>query len=228
MGAAWLGLVAGSAHVFAGPDHLVALAPVVADDRRRGMRLGALWGLGHGLGVVVLGAAGQLFREAVGARDVSAWSELGVGVLLVVMGTFALWRSRSVVLHSHAHEHGATDHEHLHVHIGSEGAGLHRPRDHVFHRHGARLAFGVGVLHGTAGVGHLLGILPSLFLGPRDAALYLGAYLASAIVSMAAFGWSLGWALNRLDPGRMPWAVRTASAMCILVGAVWVVTAFPG
>lgn len=198
-----LGLVAGAAHVFAGPDHLAALAPVVADDRRRGVRLGALWGLGHGLGVVLLGGLGQLFRGALGARQVSAWSELGVGVLLVVMGAFALWRTRSAESVLHPHEHPA------------------------FERHGAHLAFGVGVLHGTAGVGHLLGILPSLFLDPANAALYLAAYLTAAVVSMAAFAGSLGWALDRLGPRRVPEAVRAASALCILVGAVWVVAAIP-
>ena len=222
-----MGLVAGSVHVFAGPDHLAALAPVVADDRRNGLRLGALWGLGHGLGVVVLGALGQLFREAVGAQEISAWSELGVGVLLVVMGTFALWRGRSVVVHSHTHQHQPGTHDHLHVHLGAATRN-HGEGDHVFHRHGAPLAFGVGVLHGTAGVGHLFGILPSLFLAPTGAALYLGAYLASAVISMAAFGWSLGWALDRLGPGRVPGAVQAASALSILVGAVWIVTALPG
>lgn len=196
-----LGLVAGAAHVFAGPDHLAALAPVVADDRRRGLRLGALWGLGHGLGVVMLGGLGQLFRGALGAEEVSAWSELGVGVLLVLMGAYALWRTRSA----------------------STDGGRHP----AFDRHGAPVAFGVGVLHGTAGVGHLLGILPSLFLSPTNAALYLAAYLAAAILSMAAFGGWLGWALNRLGPRRVPSAVRAASALSILVGAVWVVSALP-
>jgi hypothetical protein len=198
-----LGLVAGAAHVFAGPDHLAALAPVVADDRRRGLRLGALWGLGHGLGVVLLGGLGQLFRGALGAREVSAWSELGVGLLLIVMGACALWRTRARSTFPHSH------------------------RSPAFEGHGAPLAFGVGVLHGTAGVGHLLGILPSLFLTPPNAALYLAAYLTAAIASMAAFGGSLGWALNKLGPRRVPEAVRAASALCILVGAVWIVAALP-
>jgi hypothetical protein len=197
-----LGLVAGAAHVFAGPDHLAALAPVVADDRRRGVKLGALWGLGHGLGVVMLGGLGQLFRGTLGAEEVSAWSELGVGVLLVLMGAYALWRTRSA-------------------------SALLDPVAHpAFDRHGP-VAFGVGVLHGTAGVGHLLGILPSLFLSPTNAALYLIAYLGAAILSMAAFGGSLGWALDRLGPRRVPEAVRAASALCIIVGTVWVVTALP-
>ena len=76
-------------------------------------------------------------------------------------------------------------------------------------------------------MGHLLGVLPSLFLAPADAALYLAAYLTAAIVSMAAFGGSLGWALDKLGPRRVPEAVRAASALCIVVGAVWVATAFP-
>ena len=86
----------------------------------------------------------------------------------------------------------------------------------------------MGVLHGTAGVGHLFGIVPSLFLAPAAAALYLGAYLIAAVISMAAFGGSLGWALDRFGPGRIPGAVQLASAVSIVVGAVWIVAALPG
>jgi hypothetical protein len=222
----WFGLVAGSAHVLTGPDHLAALAPVVADDRREGWRLGALWGLGHGLGVAALGSAAQLFRGAFEAREISAWSELAVGLLLVGIGALALWRSRSLLVHSHGHGHAHGTHEHLHVHLGP-AAERHAARDHVFHRHGGGLAFGVGVLHGTAGVGHLLGVVPSLFLTPGGAALYLAAYLVAAVGSMAAFGGSLGWALDRLGPDRIPGAVRVASTLCIVVGVVWIWGAVP-
>jgi hypothetical protein len=43
------GLFAGALHVLAGPDHLVALAPIAADKPRRALSLGLRWGLGHGL-----------------------------------------------------------------------------------------------------------------------------------------------------------------------------------
>ncbi len=222
MPVAWLGLVAGSLHVVTGPDHLAALAPVVADRRRQGLRLGALWGLGHGFGVVLLGVIGQLFRQWIDAEAVSGGSEIAVGVLLVLMGVYALWRSRSLVVHSHGHEHGDGErHEHVHVHVG-ESAKRHDSEDHVFHMHGGPLAFGVGMLHGTAGVGHLLGVVPSLLLGPGEAAIYLTAYLAAAVVSMAAFGGSLGWAIRALGPTRVPAAVRASSALCVAVGVVWV------
>ncbi len=227
MGPLWFGMVAGSAHVLTGPDHLAALAPVVADDRSRGWRLGALWGLGHGLGVVLLGTGAQLFRSAVDAAEVSTWAELAVGVLLVALGSLALWRSRSVTVHDHPHRHSEGAHRHLHVHLGAT-AKRHGPGDHVFHRHGGRLAFGVGMLHGTAGVGHVLGIVPSLFLSPGEAAVYLSAYLVAAILSMAAFGGSLGWVVDRLGPARIPGAVRAASVLCIAVGVVWVWNSLPG
>ena len=45
------GLLAGSMHVVSGPDHLVALAPLALHDKKRAYGVGALWGLGHGVGV---------------------------------------------------------------------------------------------------------------------------------------------------------------------------------
>ena len=107
-------------------------------------------------------------------------------------------------------------------------ASRHGAGDHVFHGHGPRVAFGVGMLHGTAGVGHLLGVVPSLLLGPAQAAMYLSAYLVAAVASMAAFGGSLGWFVQRLGPARMPTAVRVASGLCLAVGAAWMWGALRG
>ncbi|MEM1417659.1 MAG: hypothetical protein AAGH15_22365, partial [Myxococcota bacterium] len=67
--AAFGGLAAGAVHVLTGPDHLAAVVPLAAQARQRGERrgfaVGVLWGLGHGLGVVLLGGLGALLRSAI-------------------------------------------------------------------------------------------------------------------------------------------------------------------
>ncbi len=72
--AAWLtavglGLVVGLRHAFE-PDHLVAVATMVARERnpQSAMRLGASWGVGHTLALLVIGAGLAVARQAMLAQ----------------------------------------------------------------------------------------------------------------------------------------------------------------
>lgn len=95
------GLAAGFFHVLAGPDHLAAVAPMVAGDDRVAWRAGFSWGLGHTAGVLLVGALLVAFRELLPMEALSAWSERLVGVALVAVGLWGLWRARA----PHAHQH---------------------------------------------------------------------------------------------------------------------------
>lgn len=95
------GLAAGFFHVLAGPDHLAAVAPMVAGDDRVAWRAGFSWGLGHTAGVLLVGALLVAFRELLPLDTLSAWSERLVGVALVAVGMWGFWRARA----PHAHEH---------------------------------------------------------------------------------------------------------------------------
>ena len=89
------GLSAGALHVVSGPDHLAVVAPLVAENPSKGVQLGFRWGLGHGLGVVLLGLIGILLKEWI---DVDSWStmaEVLVGWLLIAVGCWSLWHNRS-------------------------------------------------------------------------------------------------------------------------------------
>ena len=96
------GLAAGFFHVLAGPDHLAAVAPLVADDDRVAWRAGLSWGLGHTAGVLFVGALLVAFRELLPMEALSAWSERLVGVALVAVGLWGLWRARAPHVH---HQH---------------------------------------------------------------------------------------------------------------------------
>jgi len=50
------GILAGLLHVFTGPDHLAALAPLSLQAKRRAWAVGFRWGLGHSSGVLVVAA----------------------------------------------------------------------------------------------------------------------------------------------------------------------------
>ncbi len=227
------GLAAGAAHVLTGPDHLVGVAPLAVEEAADGPRnsdparrvrpwlVGAIWGIGHGLGVGVLGVLGQTLLTAAQVEATSGWSERLVGVLLIGLGVHAIRRSRSLVLHEHRHAHGGTEHTHLHLHKHPHGAGEHKKGER--HRHAA---LGVGLLHGLAGAGHLWAVLPSLAMGRAEAATYIGTYILSSILLMTAFGAVLGRVTQAMGTAWIPGFFRTIGVVTAVVGVVWLVLAF--
>ena len=152
------GLVAGALHVFAGPDHLAALAPLSLKARRRAWAVGLRWGVGHSAGVVVIAIIAFGLRQAIDMEGFATLGERLIGATLILLG---IWGFRSLCknrLHAHMHEHDGMEHVHFHVHRADEDHNA--PRAHA-HTHAA---FWIGTLHGLAGTAHLIGILPSLAL----------------------------------------------------------------
>ena len=220
------GILAGMMHVASGPDHLVAVAPLAIRKPSLGLRVGTAWGLGHATGAMALGLLGVLARSFIDVGRVSLWSEVLVGGVLIGIGIWALWQSRNVVLHRHAHDHelsesGSSKHEHLHVH------GTGEPHTAQAHKHHKRSAFAVGILHGAAGTGHLLGVVPALALPAHDGIVYLCAYGVAAVLAMAAFGGLMGSIGHRLSPVWLRRGMQALGGAAIGVGVFWVASGWP-
>jgi hypothetical protein len=184
------GLVAGLLHVWSGPDHLAAIAPLSAEwtqtasRRRRSWVIGLRWGVGHSSGVMLIGLLSLIFREALPLNSLSSISERLVGVVLIVIGIWGLCRAFAHRVHSHPHKHGNGSHTHFHLH---DTGTAHEPGEPAAHTH-THAAFAVGTLHGLAGSSHLFGVLPALafptMFGTID---YLFAYAAGTVLGMAMF-----------------------------------------
>jgi len=219
------GLIAGAGHVFAGPDHLAAVAPLAAERRRGTWQLGLLWGLGHSGGVWTLAMLAMLFRELLPLDLISSWSERLVGFVLIGLGLLGLRRLFITRVHSHVHEHDSMRHVHVHVHADKVG------RNHpAAHRH-AHTALGIGTLHGLAGTSHLVGVLPALLLPTRLAALvYVAAFGLGAIAGMTAFSWVCGRVAGRLErygSGAYRSLAASSCAAAIVIGAYWCFQTLP-
>src|SRR5580765_2847255 len=108
------GISAGLIHVFSGPDHLAAIAPLAMKRQRGAWLTGLRWGAGHASGVAVVGILSLILRGLLPIDLISSSSDRLVGVLLVGIG---LWTLRKAMLvHAHSHEHDGETHEHIHVH----------------------------------------------------------------------------------------------------------------
>ncbi len=216
------GLVAGLVHVFSGPDHLAAILPFAIEQPRKAVRIGLFWGLGHGLGVVGLGALFWAARAYFEVDTVSQAAELLVGVLLVGLGLWAIRRSRKFVVHTHPHDHDEGEHAHPHVHVDDPtvGCALHaRIGAHQKHQHSS---FGIGFVHGLAGVGHLVGAGPLVALSGAAAGGYLASYLLGGIAAMVGFA-TLASTVSK-KPTWIPRSLLASGVMSVGLGIFWVLS----
>lgn len=196
-----LGLLLGIQHA-TDPDHVVAVATIVSQRPRfsSGALLGALWGVGHTVTIVAVGAAIILLNLRI-SDAVGLSLELAVAVMLVGLGCLRLVRTlkgRDDVQpgHEHApHEHGARAafHRHAHTHDGIAHAHLHlhpsRPLLEALQTVGAAQGLrsvGIGLVHGLAGSAAVALLVLSTIRNPYWAAAYLLVFGAGTILGMMA------------------------------------------
>ena len=104
LGLAFLGLLLGIRHAV-DPDHVVAVTAIATGERsvRRATRIGAMWGLGHTVTILVVGGAIITFRIVIPPRLGLAF-EFIVGIVLILLGFANLISRKS----DHAASHGTT------------------------------------------------------------------------------------------------------------------------
>lgn len=179
-----MGLAWGALHVFSGPDHLAAVAPLSLSRQGRSWVVGLRWGIGHSTGVILVGILAYFFREAIMTSSLLSWSERLVGLTLIGIGLWGMQKSLKMRVHTHEHTHNGHSHQHVHFHAPATSHELPKPKAH-FHTHTALL---VGILHGLGGGSHLLGVLPTLAMPTKlDAAAYLLSFGLGTIGAMASF-----------------------------------------
>jgi high-affinity nickel-transport protein len=150
-----LGFILGIKHATEA-DHLVCVATIVSEQRsvRRSAMIGALWGVGHTVSLLVAGVLVILLQFTMPAR-VAVQLELAVALMIVLLGSRALYLSlrRQRFVHVHTHTHGGRAHTHLHFHEPHDAhtiAELHA-QERAGHRLTGWRPLLVGVVHGLAG-----------------------------------------------------------------------------
>ena len=188
-----VGFVLGLKHA-TDADHVVAVSTLVSHAAgpgtpRRGVLVGALWGLGHLLTVLTAGGVLVLLRVKMPPRV--EWAlELLVALVLIWLGVHTIRRCFAGHYHFHLHQHGSHAHAHLHFHARGSPADEHA--SHAGVSAGGDMGRGagpllVGMAHGLAGTAGLtllvLTSIPSRMIG----LLYLLVFGLGALTGMAAF-----------------------------------------
>src|SRR5580704_5052234 len=177
------------------PDHVIAVSTIVSRERSlaKAALIGALWGLGHTITIVLVGAAIILFNVVIPPR-VGLTMEFAVGLMLILLGVLNLagvtkWMSEKFSPshptvtgeHAHIHGHGSALHFHWHQHQPakehhaeslSAPGWLRAPFAKLGVFHSMRPLF-IGIVHGLAGSAAVALLVLSTIHQPRWGVLYL-------------------------------------------------------
>jgi high-affinity nickel permease len=185
-----IALVLGLRHA-SDPDHLVAVTSLVAadgGDTRAATRLGAWWGVGHGLTLLVIGLP-LIFLKS----ELPGWLESGaekaVGIVILILAARVICKWVQGDFRATAHAHG----EHERARHLRRGPGHHKHR----HVRSPGQAFGIGMLHGLAGTGAVVLLLIAALPTQLEAAAALAVFAPMSVVSMALLTGAFAWLLTR-------------------------------
>jgi high-affinity nickel permease len=195
------------------PDHIAAMTSLVASGRERATRsaatLGAWWGAGHAVTLVVFGIP-ILLADRLLPERFQQGTETAVAALIVFLGVRLLVRWRHGYFDLHAHPHPQRDHTHqVRTPLG---------------------AFGIGLVHGlggSAGVGILL-----LAAIPSDSVAVASLVLLAVFtgVSMTAVTAGFGLTLSGAAASRqlVPFFGATSLAFGVwYAAAAWSLAPYP-
>lgn len=198
------------------PDHIAAVTTLFASGEekatRAAARLGAYWGLGHAVTLVVFGLPILLFQQFLPERaQQGAESAVAALIIFLALRLLVRWRHGYFNLHAHVHE----DEHHHHPVRSPLGA------------------FGIGLVHGiggSAGVGLIiLAAIPSTAIACL-ALVVLAVFTAvSMTIVTTGFGITLSSApVASVFNGVAPVLGVTSLAFGLWYAvAVWGVVAYP-
>ena len=202
------------------PDHLAAVATLIASRKERtkrlAARLGFAWGLGHATTLFVFGLPIVLFKAYLPER-LQQGAETAIGFVIIALAVWLLVRWRRGLFHVHVHDHGTGPHVHGHTHDVSPS----HAHAHVIRARSPLQAFGIGLVHGmggSAGVGILL--LATI----HDHVIAVGALALFAFftaVSMALLSTGFGLALSSAPVRRSFNRIAPALGVASLFFGVW-------
>jgi ABC-type nickel/cobalt efflux system permease component RcnA len=197
-----LGFFLGMRHA-TDPDHVIAVTTIVSRQRsiRHAALIGALWGAGHTITILVVGSAIILFGIVIPPR-LGLTMELSVGLMLILLGILNLsgimrriteiFTPSQMGTHSHPHGHGDYVHSHPHGHSPEkhghpEDATPGGWMDRVFGKLGIYQVvrpLAVGIVHGLAGSAAVALLVLTTIRVPSWAVLYLLVFGIGTVAGM--------------------------------------------
>lgn len=208
-----LGFFLGMRHA-TDPDHVIAVTTIVTRQRNivRSAWIGAFWGLGHTLTILLVGTAIILFNLVIPPR-LGLSMELSVAFMLIILGLMnivSFFRSvaemttldsADVLAHPHTHTLGGAVRHHVHGSVDKSLAHadrfLKKLRLYQYFR-----PLIVGIVHGLAGSAAVALLVLTTIRDPRWAVAYLLVFGVGTIAGMMLITMSLASTLHWVGRNR--------------------------
>jgi ABC-type nickel/cobalt efflux system permease component RcnA len=206
-------------------DHVVAVSTIASQQRNvlRSALVGALWGAGHTASLLLAGIIVLALRIAI-PESVSNWLEFGVALMIIGLGTAALWRSlrRRGDLHVHEHSHDGVSHVHVHFHELETRHKAQRQHNHTISVIGIKPVL-IGMMHGLAGSGALTLLVLTQINSPWLGLLYLAVFGFGSVVGMILMSGLIGlpFALTARNLTSVHYRMQMAAAVVSIVFGLW-------
>jgi hypothetical protein len=192
-----LGFALGLRHSF-DPDHVIAVSTIVSRHRSpwTASWIGVCWGIGHGATLLGIGFLVIALQVAI-PDGLARGMELGIGVLLVVLGIANLLAA-------------------------TPGSGV--PEREAPLRASLARSSGIGLAHGLAGSAPVALLAMAAMPTPAAGLAYLAVFGLGTILGMLAFSFALGAPIARLgaSPGISRWVTAGTGMLSLLFGA-WLI-----
>ena len=207
-----LGLLFGLKHATEA-DHVVAVSTIVSEHQNlfRAALVGALWGTGHTLSLVIVGAIVLGLRVTI-PEHVAGWLEFGVALMIIGLGLNALWRAwqHRESIHVHQHRHDGLPHAHVHLHEAAPT------------RIGIKPLL-VGAMHGLAGSAALTVLVLTQIPSPLVGFMALLVFGVGSIAGMLLMSGLIGlpFALSARRLTRMHYVLQFAAGIFSIGFGLW-------
>lgn len=206
-------------------DHVVAVSTIVSQHRNvwRSSLVGALWGAGHTVSLLVIGIFVLTLKIAIPER-VSNWLEFCVALMIIGLGASALWnalRKRGDV-HVHKHSHDGVSHTHIHFHEPQTKHNAQRKHTHAVSQIGIKPVL-IGAMHGVAGSGALTLLVLAQINSTWQGLLYLAVFGVGSIAGMLLMSGLIGlpFALTSRNLTGLHHRLQAAAAVFSLAFGFW-------
>jgi uncharacterized membrane protein YfcA len=217
------GATFGILHILSGPDHIAAIITISANKGYKAFIIGAKWGIGHAIGLLIIFAVLlTIDAEILYKTKIAEWI---VGCFLVLLGFHGFYKIRNYnkLIGSYENNESIEDNKDNEIQSNNNN---NKKSIYVYIITLSKeklLSLITGILHGLAGTGGVLGVLPAILIENKEkSAAYLTTFCISGIITMSIFSAIWGEISKKATRKLGKIILGTSSLLSVIIGFLWI------